>query len=279
MYTVGTVVDEYDGISKQVLPTGTSTTLWFWRPLLHRSQVRSSSSGVRGAVRGSIIVRGPALLDLDSPTNYDDLLALDQFNVKRAVKPSTLASLPNRGPNAEDLYQQRHCFICLENWQQGCQQGSPGLDVEPLVDQDGCGCCGVCQVSGSEAADWQQQQLLYGGYLADIHRQHGTADQSPSSTHNAAKATCRGCSSSSNGCSTTQSSRPFVNQAIPVMSSKNCSPTAVQQQQCDVLIQQLPCGHEFCAACICNWLKDHATCPVCRWAFADEDTQLINIGK
>jgi E3 ubiquitin-protein ligase SHPRH len=37
----------------------------------------------------------------------------------------------------------------------------------------------------------------------------------------------------------------------------------------------LPCGHEYCRSCIWGWLKDHVTCPVCRWRFPDSDTHLL----
>jgi hypothetical protein len=46
-----------------------------------------------------------------------------------------------------------------------------------------------------------------------------------------------------------------------------------------VLIQQLPCGHEFCVGCIGTWLAEHVTCPICRWSFPEEQTQLINMHK
>lgn len=42
-------------------------------------------------------------------------------------------------------------------------------------------------------------------------------------------------------------------------------------------VVSLPCKHEFCTSCISSWLKDHATCPVCRWQFPEKDTVLLNI--
>eukprot|EP00879_Flechtneria_rotunda_P010327 GHRR01010798.1.p1 GENE.GHRR01010798.1~~GHRR01010798.1.p1 ORF type:complete len:123 (+),score=40.93 GHRR01010798.1:547-915(+) len=44
-------------------------------------------------------------------------------------------------------------------------------------------------------------------------------------------------------------------------------------------IMQLPCGHEYCSMCITPWLQEHATCPVCRWTFPDDQTLLINLHK
>jgi hypothetical protein len=46
-----------------------------------------------------------------------------------------------------------------------------------------------------------------------------------------------------------------------------------------VLIQQLPCRHEFCVGCIGTWLAGHVTCPICRWSFPEDQTQLINMHK
>lgn len=42
-------------------------------------------------------------------------------------------------------------------------------------------------------------------------------------------------------------------------------------------VMQLPCQHEFCADCISKWLKEHHTCPVCRWAFPEQHTQLLHV--
>jgi hypothetical protein len=38
----------------------------------------------------------------------------------------------------------------------------------------------------------------------------------------------------------------------------------------------LLCANRFCCGCIRTWLKEHHTCPVCRWAFPERDTRLIN---
>jgi len=56
------------------------------------------------------------LIDIDATDSYDDLLALDQFNVKRAVKASVLRGLPCRTPDTADEQQQRQCHICLQAW-------------------------------------------------------------------------------------------------------------------------------------------------------------------
>ena len=44
-----------------------------------------------------------------------------------------------------------------------------------------------------------------------------------------------------------------------------------------VHIAQLPCGHEFCAACVRRWLSLAATCPTCRYVFPDDLTFLTNL--
>lgn len=37
-----------------------------------------------------------------------------------------------------------------------------------------------------------------------------------------------------------------------------------------------PCCCRFCSGCIQTWLKEHTSCPVCRWTFPECDTRLIN---
>lgn len=38
----------------------------------------------------------------------------------------------------------------------------------------------------------------------------------------------------------------------------------------------LPCNHEFCGSCIRHWLKNHITCPLCRWRFPEDQTVLVD---
>ena len=37
---------------------------------------------------------------------------------------------------------------------------------------------------------------------------------------------------------------------------------------------ELPCGHEFCKACIDKWTKDNHTCPICRSQIREPDTPI-----
>mmetsp|Transcript_41161 Transcript_41161/g.74036 ORF Transcript_41161/g.74036 Transcript_41161/m.74036 type:complete len:110 (+) Transcript_41161:626-955(+) len=39
---------------------------------------------------------------------------------------------------------------------------------------------------------------------------------------------------------------------------------------------RLPCHHDFCEHCAREWLKNHHTCPVCRFEFPERDTQVIH---
>eukprot|EP00775_Hariotina_reticulata_P011849 gene11849-11993_t len=78
------------------------------RGLFEPLQVAASSSDphhVQGRLRSgrrSALVRSAAFLQNSEPEEtYDDLLALDQFNVKRAVKPSVVAALPRRLPEPD----------------------------------------------------------------------------------------------------------------------------------------------------------------------------------
>jgi hypothetical protein len=100
-----------------------SRSYWYALACVHylpQVQLLPSALGAsRTALRQVLLVRSPAVL-LDAPgsssESYDDLLALDQFNVKRAVKPSVLAGLPTRGASEADRQLAAQCFICYEAW-------------------------------------------------------------------------------------------------------------------------------------------------------------------
>lgn len=101
---------------------------------IHRSHARSAA----------------VLIDVDATASYDDLLSLDQFNVKRAVKAAALQALPCRTPSAEDALQQRQCLICFESWlpppgtdqQQQGHQGQEPRQAEQQQQQQLCCSCG-----------------------------------------------------------------------------------------------------------------------------------------
>lgn len=114
------------------------------------------------AIRRSAGARSPAvLIDVDATDSYDDLLALDQFNVKRAVKSSVLKGLPSRTPDATDAQQQRQCHICFESWlpldetdngdvaatgRAARFSAAAGAPMGCEADQQGsCQCCGLQQ--------------------------------------------------------------------------------------------------------------------------------------
>ena len=114
----------------------------------------------RRSPRAAAVLHQEVWTDIDS---YDDLLALDQYNVKRGVCPPVLRGLPCRHPSPADAGDR--CHICMETF------------------------------------------------------------------------------------------------------------TALPQEQ---LLLQLPCMHEYCRECIGQWLRDHPTCPVCRWTFPEEHTRLLH---
>eukprot|EP01137_Pigoraptor_chileana_P033157 Opistho-2@23652 len=43
-------------------------------------------------------------------------------------------------------------------------------------------------------------------------------------------------------------------------------------------VKVLPCGHEFHAECICPWLLNHWTCPLCKHNILGEQHELIANG-
>lgn len=96
------------------------------------------------AIRRGAGARSPAvLIDIAATDSYDDLLALDQFNVKRAVKASVLKALPCRTPNLQDEQQQRQCHICFEAWTRPAEQdtGAGGSDAAAWQPVDRSQCC------------------------------------------------------------------------------------------------------------------------------------------
>eukprot|EP01024_Parvocaulis_polyphysoides_P037466 TRINITY_DN3338_c0_g2_i1.p2 TRINITY_DN3338_c0_g2~~TRINITY_DN3338_c0_g2_i1.p2 ORF type:complete len:160 (-),score=12.02 TRINITY_DN3338_c0_g2_i1:356-835(-) len=44
-------------------------------------------------------------------------------------------------------------------------------------------------------------------------------------------------------------------------------------------ITELPCKHSYCTKCIQQWLKDNDTCPICRWKFPTNQTQLVGLNS
>ena len=45
--------------------------------------------------------------------------------------------------------------------------------------------------------------------------------------------------------------------------SKSC-PICLEEFLPETKTKQLACGHKYCEPCLMKWLKDHATCPICR---------------
>jgi hypothetical protein len=59
------------------------------------------------------------------------------------------------------------------------------------------------------------------------------------------------------------------------LASLHC--TAKQFTNLDRLLCLAVCSCcRFCSGCIQTWLKEHISCPVCRWTFPEVDTRLIN---
>lgn len=38
----------------------------------------------------------------------------------------------------------------------------------------------------------------------------------------------------------------------------------------------LPCKHTFCRRCVVKWLNENDTCPVCRYKFPENETEIIH---
>jgi hypothetical protein len=116
------------------------------------------------------------LIDVDATDSYDDLLALDQFNVKRAVRASVLKGLPCRTPGMQDAQQQRQCHICFEFWlpPEACDAD----DTAAAADSSSAGCSGVggqqgcCQCCALYPQQRQQQHMPQLPPLLDGQRQH-----------------------------------------------------------------------------------------------------------
>jgi hypothetical protein len=138
------------------------------RPLLLLLQVTRLSA--RMLTRSTSIHRSRArsaavLIDVDATeSSYDDLVALDQFAVKRAVRSSVLVALPCRMPCAEDAAQQRQCHICFEAWalppqqqQQQPHSGDRSADVCNSSRAVGRTCCS-CGLPTTPRHQHQQPQ-------------------------------------------------------------------------------------------------------------------------
>lgn len=254
----------------------------------------SSSTSGRSALRSALLVRSPALLlDPEGSESYDDLLALDQFNVKRVVRPSVMAALPCRMPCEADRQQDAQCFICFEQW------GPPGPPPDNQADSQaregrssraiapgkaaaevcGCSCCsnhnhgllaGTAMTAGTAGAapryhrddGWLDDELTQ--EWLDCWDDWAVGPEAAADNHSDAARTSSCCSCSG---------RCGKGAAAGLCGS------ARQDLESMVLIQQLPCGHEYCAGCIGRWLAQHATCPICRWTFPEAQTHLIDVHK
>lgn len=76
--------------------------------------------------------------------------------------------------------------------------------------------------------------------------------------------------------------RPEVMRVLPMRLATRAEDEGSECQVCldkfkpgSSRVLSLPCGHTFCTKCIRPWLEQHHTCPTCRWAFPDSQTQLV----
>eukprot|EP01088_Endostelium_zonatum_P018088 TRINITY_DN5671_c0_g1_i1.p1 TRINITY_DN5671_c0_g1~~TRINITY_DN5671_c0_g1_i1.p1 ORF type:complete len:400 (+),score=91.47 TRINITY_DN5671_c0_g1_i1:66-1265(+) len=54
--------------------------------------------------------------------------------------------------------------------------------------------------------------------------------------------------------------------------NNDCNETTVERDRGEEVVK-IECGHLFHRGCIENWLKEHNTCPLCRWELPTEDVE------
>lgn len=255
----------------------------------------------RRAMRVQVLIRAPALLGDGDDSSYDDLLALDQFNVRRAVRPLVLASLPRRAACEHDLQQQRLCLICLESW-------APPVAAATAAAATAAAEAPQAPPAGPLAAAAQQQRSLLFACWSGPARPRAPAaaavtEAVDAEVHDSSAGDSPGSSASrqsGEGTGSPEPAPPPPSPAAPDAAAAGaagaldvaarsgtcacgspCCGTAKRAMHpaAKLLVMRLPCGHEFCSSCITTWLLEHATCPVCRWAFPEQHTRLINLHK